>query len=360
MTKLSGPEALSVMDEFMYVKLGMIWYLPSYWMTQVLEGLIAKDFGESVFYLALLCVTGVLAILPPLWFGLTRRVYYAGWTLTQEGSSGSNTSRSASGIREILLRSRLGVLARWLRPGTRALIVKDLRMFCRDTTQWAQFSILLALIVVYFINTRNLPFDVEEPFWKNILGFVNLAMTGFVLATLSIRFFFPMVSLEGHAFWLVGVAPISRKRFLWVKVFPSLLLSLFLGVILITLSNFMLKVDLTLNLLALGTVVFMSMTLTCLCIGLGARFPRFDVRSAAEIASGTGGILAMVLGLIYVGGVITLEAGPMHQLLQTQAGPEWFLYPWVKVSLLGVAIWSGMFCVIPLWLGMRSLTVRDM
>ena len=232
-------------------------------------------------------------------------------------------------------------------------------MFCRDMTQWAQFMILISLIVVYFVNTRNLPFDTENHFWKNVLGFVNLAMTGFVLATLSIRFFFPLVSLEGRTFWLIGAAPISRRKFLWLKLWPSLLLSAVLGISLICLSNRILQVDWVLGGLTLGTVLVMSVTLTSLCLGLGACFPRFEVRSAAEIASGAGGILAMVLGLLYVGGVIAIEAGPMQQLLATKAGPEWFLFPWVRVSLLGVLIWSGLFATIPLCLATRSLSRRD-
>lgn len=360
MTRMTGAEALSVVDEFMYVKFGMIWYLPSYWSLQVLEGLIQEDFHRWGFYLGLLFSTASVCLLPTLWFGLDRRIYYTGWTKTQQasvrGSGDKGIFTKASRVsRDLSLGKALG----WLKPSTRALMLKDFRMFCRDTTQWLQFLILLSLVGVYFFNTRNLPFDLEEYFWRNVLGFVNLAMTGFVLTTLALRFFFPMVSLEGRSFWLVGAAPVSRKKFLWAKIWPSLFISCTLGLGLISLSNRLLDVDLVMAIFSTGTVLAMAVTITCLCLGLGAMFPQFNVQSAAEIASGAGAILTMILGLIYIGGVIVLEAGPLRQMLSTQAGMEWFSHPWVKLSLVGVLVWSALFALIPLLLGTISISKRD-
>src|SRR6185295_18786910 len=114
----------------------------------------------------------------------------------------------------------------------RQLLIKDLKIFLRDVSQWSQLLLLLALVLVYLYNFRVL--DLQRiPYMsgviKNVYAFVNLAMAGFVMATVAVRFVFPAVSVEGAAFWIIRSAPISLSDFLWSKfwtgLIPVLLLS---------------------------------------------------------------------------------------------------------------------------------------
>ena len=57
---------------------------------------------------------------------------------------------------------------------------------------------------------------------KNVYGFVNLGMAGFVMATIAVRFVFPAVSAEGAAFWIIRSAPMSMSDFLWSKFWIGL------------------------------------------------------------------------------------------------------------------------------------------
>src|SRR6185312_13932375 len=95
----------------------------------------------------------------------------------------------------------LGVL-----PATRRqLVLKELRLFFRDTTQWSQLILLVVLVVVYVFNIRFLPLrgDGITFFLANIIPFLNLVLAGFVLASIAARFIFPSVSLEGRTWWLL-------------------------------------------------------------------------------------------------------------------------------------------------------------
>ena len=96
----------------------------------------------------------------------------------------------------------------------RQLLVKDLKIFLRDVSQWSQLLLLLALVLLYLYNFRVL--DLERipymsGFIKNIYAFVNLGMAGFVMATVAVRFVFPAVSAEGAAFWIIRTSPISLR-----------------------------------------------------------------------------------------------------------------------------------------------------
>ena len=107
----------------------------------------------------------------------------------------------------------------------RQLLIKDLKIFLRDVSQWSQLLLLLALVLLYLYNFRVL--DLERipymsGFVKNMYALVNLAMAGFVMATVAVRFVFPAVSAEGAAFWIIRTSPISMHDFLWSKFWTGL------------------------------------------------------------------------------------------------------------------------------------------
>ena len=103
----------------------------------------------------------------------------------------------------------------------RQLLVKDLKVFLRDVSQWSQLLLLLALVLLYLYNFRVLDLD-RIPYMsgviKNVYAFVNLAMAGFVMATVAVRFVFPAVSAEGAAFWIIRTSPDLAARLPVVEV----------------------------------------------------------------------------------------------------------------------------------------------
>jgi ABC-2 type transport system permease protein len=105
----------------------------------------------------------------------------------------------------------------WLRSDTRALIVKDVRMFWRDTAQWGQSVMLFGLLGVYIINLRNFTHQLTSPFWINLVSYLNLLACALNLATVTTRFVFPQFSLEGRRLWIIGMAPMGLGKVVKVK-----------------------------------------------------------------------------------------------------------------------------------------------
>ena len=97
---------------------------------------------------------------------------------------------------------------------TRVLMVKELRIFRRDPVQWMQFLIFFGLLALYFVNIRRFTYNAQ---YSALIGFLNLAVVGLILSTFTTRFIFPMVSLEGRRFWILGLLPLSRDTILWAK-----------------------------------------------------------------------------------------------------------------------------------------------
>jgi ABC-2 type transport system permease protein len=270
-------------------------------------------------------------------------------------------SRSAQRIQAADPRRLRERLARvWLRPFDRSrhfLLHKDLKLFVRDNAQWSQLFLLGALVAIYLFNLQAIPLPV--PAVQRLVSFLNLALTGFVLAAVSLRFTYPAVSLEGKSYWILRSAPLSARALLRAKLILFLPPLLLLGLLLVSASNWMLDVDAAFMALSLATVGAMTVALTCLGLGLGAALPNFRHENPAQVAFSGGGLLYMILSLLYIGGVIALEARPvyLHALGLT-------LHPAYRgeiALLLGLAlVLTAVTALVPYRLGIKALDNHEL
>src|SRR5438876_8952690 len=94
-------------------------------------------------------------------------------------------------------------------------------MFWRDTAQWAQSLMLFGLLAVYIFNLRHFTQQLTNPFWINLVSFLNLGACSLNLATLTTRFVYPQFSLEGKRLWIVGMAPIGLVKVVKTKFWEA-------------------------------------------------------------------------------------------------------------------------------------------
>jgi ABC-2 type transport system permease protein len=238
----------------------------------------------------------------------------------------------------------------------RHLLLKDVKVFMRDVSQWSQLLLLLALVLVYLYNFRVLDLD-RIPYMsgviKNVYAFVNLGMAGFVMATIAVRFVFPAVSAEGAAFWIIRTAPISLSDFLWSKFWTGLVPVLVLSEGLTVAANQLLGVDPLLQVVTASAIVFMSFALVGLATGLGARYPRFAADNASQVAGSYGGIAYMVVAVLFVLIVILLIGWPssVYLLHQSNRIP---LDGVQKVAIGGCFLAAALLSAATWWFSMRS------
>ena len=274
--------------------------LPSFWAGESLFAALRG--GVDPLHLACLWTNALAGTLAAR--GAYTRHYFAAYSKAQE-------ARKARFSR---LR-RLERLARLLpaAPARRALLVKDAKVFLRDTAQWSQLLLLLALALVYVYNFRVLDLD-RVPYMsgliKNLYAFVNLLLASFVMSAVAVRFVFPAVSAEGHAFWIVRTSPVPLSSFLWSKFWTGFVPILLLSEALTVASNQMLGVAPALRVLAAIAIAFMTLALVGLACGMGARYPRFGAENLTQVAGSYGGVAFMVLAVLFSLTVTALLAWP--------------------------------------------------
>jgi ABC-2 type transport system permease protein len=230
---------------------------------------------------------------------------------------------------------------------TRALIVKDARMFWRDTTQWGQSVMLFGLLGVYIINLRHFTQQLNSPFWINLVAYLNLSACALNLATLTTRFVYPQFSLEGRRLWIIGMAPLGLRRIVAVKYWLASVASLAVTLTLITLSCHLLKMTWDQIAFFGAIVTVMTFSLTGLSVGLGVLYPNMKDANPSKIVSGFGGTLCLVVSFLYIlGSVLLLALGTagFHAHIS-----------WIVASIVLFTGLSLLVGWLPMKLGMRQL-----
>ncbi len=240
----------------------------------------------------------------------------------------------------------------WLGTDTRALIVKDVRLFWRDTAQWGQTLVLFALLGVYILNLRHFAHQLTNPFWIHLVSHLNLGACALNLATLTTRFIYPQFSLEGKRIWIVGMAPVGLVRVVKTKFWLATLGSLVVTLGLILLSCWMLRLPWLRVVYFAAAITIMTFTLNGLAVGLGAMYPNFKEEHPGKIVSGFGGTFCLVLSFVYiVASVVLLALGSPWPWMPTGRSPEAATeLAWALFLLLSLGLgWM------PLHLGLRRV-----
>ena len=244
-----------------------------------------------------------------------------------------------------------------LSPVRRQLLIKDVKVFLRDVSQWVQLLPLLALVLLYLYNFRVL--DLERipymsGFLKNVYAFINLGMAGFVMATVAVRFVFPAVSAEGAAFWIIRTSPISMHDFLWSKFWTALLPVLLFTEALTIAANRLLGIDPFLEVVAAAAIVLLTFALVGLATGLGARYPRFGA-DATQAAGSYGGVMFMIAAVLLIIVTIVLVGWPSSMYLMSRSGQFRFRLTPERQILIGACFTAASaVCMATWWMGMRS------
>ncbi len=286
---------------------------PPTWASEVLLGTLQ---GRDLPWLPLgLLVLGALAVVA-VGHWITASLYIQGWSKSQE-------ARSARGAQSAWMGALVSGAQRLLPVAWRPIVVKDIRTFFRDPSQWSQVFLLGSLIVIYLFSINAIPMDQFRGPWalalRRALAFLNLGMAGFVMAGVAIRFQFAAVSGEGRAFWVVRSGPVDPVAFLWAKSLLGLVPMLVVGEILAVASTILLGAGAYLTIVSGGTALFLAIGLGGIATSMGAMYPNFKADNAAKVATGPAGVMFMVFALSLVGCVLALEAYPVYVWLRADA-----------------------------------------
>ena len=326
-------------------------FLPSEWTsTMVMNWLLRVADPWPVVKL-----WGAAAVAVALGAVIHNQLYSFGFSKAQEGAE-RKVRRPLRGPVSRLLRS--------VSPSKREFILKDLRLFFRDNTQWSQLILLAVLLMVYLFNIQSLPLHSGErvPFrLVTMISFLNLGLAGFVLAAVAARFVFPGISLEGRQMWLLRSSPLDPRAMLWSKFWIGTVPLLLLAVIITVFTNWLLHASTFMMVVATVTIVLYTLAASALALSFGALYPQFGTENAAQIPTSFGGLVYMMSSLTLLAVIIMIEAAPVTDYLRDQRyaqQPVGITLGLVASGLAVVAVCAAA-TIIPLRVGLRRIEMME-
>ncbi len=268
-------------------------FIPSYWLSEMIVNFAQGDWSGLAFFLSLMVTTALVFFEFSSWFA--GKLYFTSFQVME----GSNTRRKRLSFRAVSDRA----FFQQLPSQYRALVIKDILQFVRTPQQWIQFLMFAFFIAIYLINLARTDIRLEQmdPFWQTLIYIFNFGFSGFMLAALTSRFVFPLISLEGHGLWIMLSAPMDIAKLFRVKFWMAFILFFTLSEVVALLGNYYLGQDAVMATISTLFLLIMSLGLVSLALGLGAVFPRFDETNPMRITSGAGGIITVLASLLYVG-----------------------------------------------------------
>ncbi len=346
--RLASPEGFrNLLDFIAVLRTPTSPFLPSEWATRAVMSFLRGALDPMP--LVLLWTTAAAFV--TLGAILHRELFAPGFTKAQEGAQRF--------VRGGLWRWTVGTLLGFLPVAKREFVLKDIKLFFRDTTQWSQLILLAALVVVYLFNIKALPLHRGEQvsfFSVTLVSFLNLGLAGFVLASIAARFIFPAVSLEGRHMWLLRSSPLDLRALLWSKYWVGTIPLLVLALLLTGITNVLLQVRPFMMVVGIVTICGLTFAISAMALGFGALYPQFETENAAQIPTSFGGLVFMMATIALLGAVIFVLWQAVYAYVRAvYEGQPVVVDGWMVLCFTAAAALCAAATAIPLWVGLRRM-----
>jgi len=187
----------------------------------------------------------------------------------------------------------------------RAIIVKDLSGMVRDRAQALQLLLYLGLGALYvtvhsFMTTAMNLTSTAREVWVGLLASTNVLLVGLMTTTLLTRLVYPSVSLEGRAFWIMQVTPISVRKVIRAKLYCWMPFTALLCGSLMLVGSYAIDLSTGTSLLVFLIGICISSATTGLSVGLGSKYANFDWDSPSQLTVGLGTLALLLLSILTV------------------------------------------------------------
>lgn len=304
----------------------LIKLLPNQWLASSLFWLI-KDAHQRVILTALPQITLCLGLfLLTIFAGY--RFYYSTWLALPSLKLPSPRNRGKSTL-WFAKPSRLP-------PPVAALWKRDALLFIREPSQIGHFIIMCLLILIFLVSLNHLNINQARHSQLQTLIYLTVqAFNAFLIASLALRFIYPLISLEGSACWRIRSAPVTMRSILLWRVFPFFLFIWLISLLLSFYSNN--RFAATLMQVSLVISSLLAVTLVSLNLGMGGYHANYSEKSPIRLSSSPGATLSFLVSLVYISLVLIWLFAPLKIYFTAPQPAGYFGTAIVKVALLSAA-----------------------
>lgn len=291
---------------------GFLKYLPNNWVADFLFFFVKAEFGVAASYSALILLVTASVFAVTVWVGT--RFYYRSWLTSVAFGRPSSERKNFS-----IIGSRRFTVPLLPNSQSDAILKRDILSFAREPSQWIHLLVLLVLISVFLTSIRNINLSFRVEILPLATYISVYAFSGFLIASISLRFVFPQTSLEGMTYWTLRSSPVDLRKVYLSKWGVSFLMIFPVAAVIAVVTNYpFIRLSEQRPLLlyfGLFSAFWFSVALTSVNLALGTLFADMGEKNPIRIASSQGATLTFLLSLVYLGICIGVVVGPLSNYI---------------------------------------------
>ena len=278
-------------------------FLPNHWVAESLywtmRGYPSLALKYTLFTMSIAAISFVGMVL------VGRRLFYRSWL-------SSLTLRRATPEHDSIFRFLSLTRPSRLDPQLSVMVRKEFWQFIREPSQWIHFGVISLLVISFVASVSSLKFETPLPFYLTASYMTLLIFNAFLIASVALRFVFPMISVEGPSFWAMLSAPVRRARIYKVKLGIALLPLGVISVTLAVLSHWSITHYRVLPWVASILMMSVAATLVSLNLTSGAYFSDFREKNPIKVASSQSATLTFLVSILYLTILVAVLFVPMN------------------------------------------------
>ncbi len=278
---------------FGFLESSAVKFLPNYWIAESLYWISESRFERAIPYIYLnflVCIAVFLItlLIAKKWFYIT---WLASLKINAELKTSFHRKKIFFGFEK---KSRLNGF-------DESIVKREFWLFFREPNQWLHLLVMIFLITVFVSSISGIDIIILRAYNQYLKTLIYLIVTlfnAFLIASLSLRFVFPLISLEGEALWKIRSAPINFTKLLGKRLLIYFLIIFFIGQMISFFSNY--QFPLQLSVVAQINTSLATITLVSMNFGMGGLFANYKEKNAIRLASSQGASLTFLFTLLYL------------------------------------------------------------
>jgi len=295
----------NINNYFGFLESPAIKLLPNHWIADALYWISSGKFIAAGWYVYLLTVVSILFFLFALF--LAKKWFYKTWLVFLNLSSELSVKKKRNGNSVFSFEKKSSLM-----PRREALVKRELLLFIREPSQWTHFLVMTFLITIFIVSISSIDvmiLNAYNIYLKTLIYLIIYLFNVFLIASMSLRFIFPLVSLEGETIWKIRSAPLDYKKLMLTRLFIYFSVIFVIGQLLNFVSNYQFSIMLTL--ISQLNTAFVTITLVSLNFGMGAAYANYKEKNPIRVASSQGASLTFLFTIIYLVFLIVLLFAPL-------------------------------------------------
>jgi ABC-2 type transport system permease protein len=336
---------------FGFLDAPIVKYVPNHWFAESLYWTIMGNGRLAMTNAAILVVVSATSLVVMVL--LAKMLYYETWLTSMEMQALSESRATKSRLFSFSSKPR------FLDNQLSVLIKKEFWQFFREPSQWIHLGIIAMLVMVFVVSVQQVNLKLSQPFLQTVSYLVVYTFNAFLISSIALRFVYPMISSEGPAFWIIRSAPVSERKFYWMKFLFAALPIVLLGEMLVIESHQPLAHYHALIVIASASLFFVMLALVGMNLSLGAYFSDFKESNPIKVASSQGATITFLFTVLLLIALVAILVLPLLRYFDELMKGFVVTYGILYEALLLIIIISIGVLLLSMVIGMRALR-RDL